>query len=380
MGEARRPSPRFGIGSGHAPARRPTAPLRLQPVTPDPDHTPAETVPDGAGPARQRYKLTLAYEGTDFHGWQKQEPPASEHPELVASTPDDITPGRVSMRTVQDTVERAVRTVLRERVVLKGASRTDSGVHAGGFFPDGEPGGQVAAFTTQPDPAKGVGWPAERGTDALVRALNGTLPRDVLCLRAETVPLDFDPIGGAVAKEYTYRIVTGQMRPLWDRRFVFHTWHDLELEPMRAAARLIVGERDFVAFAQASHGRKTTVREVFACDVEGVGDGKWGMGNGRGTPSDPPEGGPPPPSATGEENAFVIRVSGSGFLYNMVRIIAGTLMEVGRGKIAPEQIPAILESKDRKNAGPTLPPQGLRLEWIRYDQGPQTPSPNEPGA
>ena len=293
-----------------------------------------------------RYKIKVAYEGTDFHGWQKQEPPASEHPELVASTPDDIAPGRVSMRTVQDTVERAVRTVLRERVVLKGASRTDSGVHAGGFFPEGEPffgqpGGQVAAFTTQPDPEKGVGWPAERGTDALVRALNGTLPRDVLCLRAETVPLDFDPIGGAVAKEYTYRIVTGQVRPLWDRRFVFHTWHDLELEPMRAAARLIVGERDFVAFAQASHGRKSTIREVFACDVEDI-------------------------TTAGGPASFQIRVSGSGFLYNMVRIIAGTLMEVGRGKIAPEQIPAILESNDRKNAGPTLPPQGLRLEWIRY--------------
>ena len=162
-----------------------------------------------------------------------------------------------------------------------------------------------------------------------------------LCLRAETVPLDFDPIGGAVAKEYTYRIVTGQVRPLWDRRFVFHTWHDLELEPMRAAARLIVGERDFVAFAQASHGRKSTIREVFACDVEDI-------------------------TTAGGPASFQIRVSGSGFLYNMVRIIAGTLMEVGRGKIAPEQIPAILESNDRKNAGPTLPPQGLRLEWIRY--------------
>lgn len=307
----------------------------------EPDEAPAEA------PTRYRYKLTLAYEGTDFHGWQKQEPPASEHPELVASTPDDIAPGRVSMRTVQDTVERAVRTVLRERVVLKGASRTDSGVHAGGHFPTGEPGGQVAAFTTQPDPTKGVGWPIERGTDALVRALNGTLPRDVLCLKAEEVPLGFDPIGGAVAKEYTYTLVTGQRRPLWDRRFAFHTWHDLELEPMREAARLIVGERDFVAFAQASHGRKSTVREVFACDVAEEGNREW---------------------ATGIGGRFVIRVSGSGFLYNMVRIIAGTLMEVGRGKIPPEQIPLILESKDRKSAGPTLPPQGLRLEWIRYGE------------
>ena len=304
-------------------------------------------------PARviqHRYKLTLAYDGTDFHGWQKQEPPAREHPELIATTPDDIAPGRVSMRTVQDTVERTVRTVLRERVNVKGASRTDSGVHAGGGFPDGSPGGQVAAFTTEPDPAKGVGWQIERGTDALVRALNGTLPRDVQCLKAEAVPLDFDPIGGAVEKEYTYRIVTGQMRPMWDRKYVFHTWHGMELEPMQRAAALMTGEHDFAAFAQISHGRKTTVRTIFGCGVEQT----------KIAPDGPLDGsldGPP---------RFEIRVSGSGFLYNMVRIIAGTLMEVGRGKIDPEQIPLILESKDRTKAGPTLPPQGLRLEWIRY--------------
>lgn len=295
-----------------------------------------------------RYKLTLAYDGTDFHGWQKQEPPAAEHPELVASTPEDIAEGRVSMRTVQHVVERAVRAVCRERVTIKGASRTDAGVHAGGRFPDGSAGGQVAAFTTTPDPARGVGWPIERGTDTLVRALNSELPRDVLCLGAEAVPLGFDPIGGAVEKEYTYSIVSGRTRPLWDRRYVFHTWHDLELEPMREAARLLVGEHDFEAFAQASHGRKSTVRTVFACAVE--------------------PGGHSPGEIDGER--CLIRVSGSGFLYNMVRIIAGTLMEVGRGRIDPDRIPEILGSKDRRQAGPTLPPQGLRLEWIRYADTP----------
>ncbi|USN98478.1 MAG: tRNA pseudouridine synthase A [Phycisphaeraceae bacterium] len=321
-----------------------------------------------------RYKLTLAYDGTEFHGWQKQEPPASEHPELVDQTPDDIAEGRVAMRTVQHVVERAVRSVCREAVTIKGASRTDSGVHAGGHYPDGppefgKPGGQVAAFTTNPDPAKGVGWPVERGTEALVRALNSELPRDVLCLGAEAVPLDFDPIGGAVAKEYTYAIVSGRTRPLWDRRYVFHTWHDLELEPMQAAAALLVGEHDFEAFAQASHGRKTTVRRVFACGVEGTGD--RGSGIGGGTPSASLRSAPPP-SVTGEER-FLIRVSGSGFLYNMVRIIAGTLMEVGRGRIDPNRIPEIIESRDRRQAGPTLPPQGLRLEWIRYGEGVNEP-------
>lgn len=293
-----------------------------------------------------RYKLTLAYDGSEFHGWQKQEPPASEHPELVDQTPDDVPDGRVAMRTVQHVVEQALRRVCREPVVVKGASRTDSGVHAGGFFPDGRRGGQVAAFTTRPDAARGVGWPAERGTATLVRALNSELPRDVLCLDAEPAPIEFDPIGGAVAKEYTYSMVCGQRRPLWDRQYVFHTWHDLSLEPMREAARLIEGEHDFEAFAQASHGRKSTVRTVFSCGVEG-GVGESGNG-------------------VSDESRFVIRVSGSGFLYNMVRIIAGTLMEVGRGRIAAEEIPAILASRDRRRAGPTLPPQGLRLEWIRY--------------
>jgi hypothetical protein len=159
MGEARRRPPLFGIDSESPRLRGPHYPSPVQPApedhpTPDavagsdpgsapgagpgsgpdsgPDLDPGPT-PDA--PPRFRYKLTLAYEGTDFHGWQKQEPPASEHPELVASTPDDIAPGRVSMRTVQDTVERAVRTVLRERVNVKGASRTDSGVHAGGTLP-----------------------------------------------------------------------------------------------------------------------------------------------------------------------------------------------------------------------------------------------------
>ncbi len=293
-----------------------------------------------------RYKLTLAYDGTDFHGWQKQEPPAAEHPELAGSIPDGIAEGRVAMRTVQHVVEQALRKICRERVIVEGASRTDSGVHAGGRFPDGTPGGQVAAFTTDPDPSKGVGWPVERGTDALVRALNTELPRDVLCLAAEVAPLDFNPIGGATRKAYTYTIVSGPTRPLWDRRYVFHTWHELDPARMRDAAAHLIGEHDFAAFARINHGRKTTVRTVFACDVE-TRDGGENAGDAK-------------------ASRLVIRVTGSGFLYNMVRIIAGTLLEVGRGRIDPTQIPGILDAKDRTRAGPTLPPQGLRLEWIRY--------------
>lgn len=267
-----------------------------------------------------RYKLTIAYDGTDFCGWQKQEPPDPDNPSK-----------RMILRTVQGVVEQTVRDVLREDVVVMGASRTDSGVHALG---------QVAAFTSEPIEDKGIGWPESRGTDSLVRALNSKLPRDVLVRSAEVVDQDFNPIGGAAEKEYTYTIECGPVRPLWDRKYVFHTWYELDLAKMQQAAAAMVGEHDFAAFAQINHGRTTTVRTIFNCTVEQV--------------------------ATEDSARFVIRVSGSGFLYNMVRIIAGTLMEVGRGKIEADSIGTILTSGDRKQAGPTLPPQGLRLEWIRY--------------
>ncbi len=296
-----------------------------------------------------RYKLTIAYDGTEFCGWQKQEPP----------DPDDPT-RRTTLRTVQGVVEETVRNVLREDVVVMGASRTDSGVHALG---------QVAAFTSEPIEDKGIGWPESRGTESLVKALNSKLPRDVLITGADVVPHDFNPIGGAAEKEYTYTIECGPVRPLWDRAYVFHTWYELDLASMQQAAAAMVGEHDFAAFAQINHGRTTTVRTIFSCTVEQVD--QVGVASRR--PASPDEDAhngrrdaAPTESFSDIGCRFVIRVSGSGFLYNMVRIIAGTMMEVGRGKIAPDAIGSIIESKDRRNAGPTLPPQGLRLEWIRY--------------
>ena len=301
-----------------------------------------------------RYKLTIAYDGTDFCGWQKQEPPDPENPSK-----------RTTLRTVQGVVEETVREVLREKVVVMGASRTDSGVHALG---------QVAAFTSEPIEGKGIGWPEERGTSALVRALNSKLPRDVLIMGAEVVAHDFNPIGGAVEKEYTYTIECGPVRPLWDRKYVFHTWYELDLAKMQQAAAAMVGEKDFAAFAQIDHGRTTTVRTIFGCSVESASLSPQGERAGvRGAPPSlqPPsvscaDSSPVGDGGAGNHARFVIRVSGSGFLYNMVRIIAGTLMEVGRGKIEPGEIEAIIASGDRRQAGPTLPPQGLRLEWVRY--------------
>ena len=286
--------------------------------------------------ANVRYKLTIAYDGTDFCGWQKQEP-TLEHSEktgsnrLIDPTLTPGTEGRVALRTVQGVVERAVREIVREMVELRGASRTDSGVHARG---------QVGAFTCTGDEDAPVGWPVSRGPEALVRALNGKLPDDVVVRGAEIVDTEFDPISDCTSKGYSYSIHNAKSRELFDRKFVHHVWDTLDVEAMQRAAAVLVGEHDFAGFAAAGHGRQTTLRTIHRLDVTKV-----------------------------REDRVRIDVEGNGFLWNMVRIIAGTLIEVGRGMKRAEDMPAILESKDRAKAGPTLPPTGLFLEWVRYGGG-----------
>ena len=288
-----------------------------------------------------RYKLIVAYDGTEFCGWQKQEPFAptgdnkSEQSEWYTSAvPVDERPDRVALRTVQHVLERAVREVVREPVVLMGASRTDSGVHARG---------QVAAFTCRgdedpaPGEARGIGWPLSRGTDRLVAAVNGRLPPDVLVVGSEVVPVGFDPIGDAASKGYSYTLHTARERPLFDRRFVHHVRSDPDVAAMDEAARHLIGEHDFASFAATGHGRLTTVRTVLDCRVTRVCPDR-----------------------------VRIDVAGTGFLWNMVRIIAGTLTHVGLGRLLASDVPGILASRDRARAGPTLPPTGLCLEWIRY--------------
>jgi tRNA pseudouridine38-40 synthase len=350
-----------------------------------------------------RYKLTIAYDGTDFCGWQKQEPYVDSHTLPRAARPgagaggdagdvpvrdamileqlgmrEGETRPRLALRTVQAVVERAVREIVREPIVLQGSSRTDAGVHAFG---------QVAAFTCSPRdylgeqlgeqtpvrdvgvvsdgiaadaPAdassaasestgqasgRGMGWPVERGVDRLLRAVNSRLPDDVLVRAVEVAGHDFDPTNDTVAKAYSYTLHVGEMRALRDRRFVHQVREQLDVAAMQAAAQHLVGEHDFVSFAALHHGRLTTVRRIFSCDVRQV------------------------ESADATSTRRVrIDVSGSGFLYNMVRIISGTLVEVGRGRAKVSDVPAMIAAKDRRAAGPTLPPTGLCLEWIRYEK------------
>lgn len=263
-----------------------------------------------------RYKLTIAYDGTAFHGWQRQEP--SDAPPL---------------RTVQGVVQEAVKELLRQPVDVVGASRTDAGVHAVG---------QVAAFTAD------VRVPIER----LPQAITSRLPPDVRVIRAERVHDGFNPIGGARSKCYRYTIEhtshPHHPRPLFDRNMVWATPYTLDLGRMQDAARRLVGTYDCASFAQVDHGRSTTVRSVLDCVARA-------------------------PSLRRIE----IEVAATGFLYNMVRIIAGTLVEVGRGRIDPADIPAIIEARDRMRAGPTLPPQGLCLRWIWYGAPTEVPETNE---
>jgi len=249
-----------------------------------------------------RYKLIIAYDGAGFHGWQEQ-------------TGDD----QSHLRTVQKVVRQAVQQVVRQPVTLRGASRTDTGVHALG---------QVAQFD-----AHNVTVPLDR----LAMAINSRLPDDVEVRHAEPTDESFDAISQATDKQYRYRIWNTAHRPLGLRHQVYHCWLDLDVEAMNNAAARLVGAHDFAAFTNAGHGRITTVREVFACGVE---------------------------RALEPEIHMTIR--GNGFLYNMVRIIAGTLIEVGRGHWSPDRIDQLLASGDRHQAGPTLPPNGLCLEWIKY--------------
>lgn len=286
-----------------------------------------------------RYRLILAYEGTHFRGWQRQEP-TIEQSVLTGSdkfvdaalAPED--PSRVALRTVQAVVERAAREVTRQRVILKGASRTDSGVHARG---------QVAAFTCED--LEGSGWPVARGCETLTRALNGRLPEDVLVRRAELVPDSFDPISDCERKAYSYTFHNARSRPLFDRALVHHVWDPLDVDAMRRAAESLVGEHDFAAFAAAGHGRLSTVRTVHRLEVFS-----------ETAPDQPDE----------QARRVRLEIEGNGFLWNMVRIIGGTLLEVGRGRLAPDRVASVLASRDRTLAGPTLPPTGLCLEWIRY--------------
>lgn len=219
--------------------------------------------------------------------------------------------------TIQEVLERHLSELLKEPVSVLGASRTDAGVHALG---------NAAVFDTNSR------MPGEK----VSYALNQRLPEDIRIQESKEVPLDFHPRYQKSEKTYEYRILNRRF-PIPTERFYSHfTYVPLDVEQMRKAAEHLIGEHDFKSFCGTGAQVKTTVRNVTGLTIQKNGD------------------------------EIIIRVTGMGFLYNMVRIIAGTLMEVGSGKYPPEYVKEILEARDRKMAGNTAPARGLTLVGVRY--------------
>lgn len=219
--------------------------------------------------------------------------------------------------TIEGVLNEALGRLLGEEIVVIGASRTDAGVHSYG---------NVAVFDTN------TRIPAEK----LAYALNQRLPEDIVVQSSCEVAPDFHPRHCESRKTYEYRILNRKMPLPMRRRDTYFYYYDLDVERMQQAAELLTGEHDFKSFCATAAVVETTVRTIYELRV------------------------------SREDDVIAIRVTGSGFLYNMVRIIAGTLIEVGAGKRSPESIREILEARDRAAAGPTAPAHGLTMIGIEY--------------
>ena len=247
----------------------------------------------------KRVMLRVAYDGTDYCGWQLQ-------------------PG---MPTIEGVLNDTLSQLLGETITVTGASRTDSGVHSLG---------NVAVFDTD------TRIPAEK----ISYALNQRLPDDIVVQTSGEVASDFHPRHCNSTKTYEYRILNREFPLPTERRDSFFTYRKLNVAAMREAADYIVGTHDFASFCSAHAQTETTVRTVYDCRVEKTGD------------------------------MICIRVTGAGFLYNMVRIIAGTLLEIGCGARKPEDMISIIGACERSAAGPTAPAHGLTMIGIEFEKDP----------
>ncbi|XCP84663.1 tRNA pseudouridine(38-40) synthase TruA [Roseburia hominis] len=247
----------------------------------------------------RRIKLIVAYDGTNYCGWQIQ--------------PNGI--------TVEEVLNSAISKLTGTRTAVIGASRTDSGVHALG---------NVAVFDTESR------IPAERFS----YALNQRLPEDIIVMSSEEVPTDWHPRYQNSLKTYEYHILNTKTPVPTRRLYTSFVNFDLDLEKMREGAKYLLGEHDFAAFCCIRTNAKTTVRTITDIQITAS------------------------PQFDGQE--IVLRVTGNGFLYNMVRIIAGVLIRVGRGFYEPEKVKELLEGKERKKEAVTAPARGLCLVGIAY--------------
>lgn len=259
-----------------------------------------------------RFRITIAYDGTDFVGWQRQAAGVS----------------------IQGLLEDALAELEAGAVTVLGAGRTDAGVHALG---------QVAAFTLTRSIA----------ADAVVRALNVRLPLSVRVLDAEEVPADFHPQFAATSKTYRYRIWNGDVVSPFERMYAWHVLGALDLDAMGEAARMLEGRHDFAAFQGTGSDVKTTERTVFASRVlRQAPDAR------KETPLEV--------SPSNPEPLITYQVTGDGFLRHMVRAIVGTLVEIGRGRRPPAWMREVVASRNRSDAGVTAPAAGLFLVRVDY--------------
>jgi tRNA pseudouridine38-40 synthase len=243
----------------------------------------------------KRVMLTVAYDGTNYHGWQVQKTGLS----------------------IEEVLHNALCRLLGEDVEIIGASRTDAGVHALG---------NVAVFDTN------TKIPAEN----ICYALNQKLPDDIRILQSKEVSDQFHPRRVMSEKTYEYVIENRMIGSPVSRLYAYHVKIPLDVEVMKKAAVYIEGEHDFKCFCAAGSQAESTTRFIRMIRIYE------------------------------EENYIRIKIIGNGFLYNMVRIIVGTLIEAGKARITPEEVEEIIYSKDRRRAGATVPPQGLTLLGIKY--------------
>lgn len=219
--------------------------------------------------------------------------------------------------TVQETLSGAIEKITGEKILPTGCGRTDAGVHALDF---------VCSFHTNAD------IPAEK----IPYALNANLPKDIRVFSAKQVPDDFHAKNSAVKKRYIYKIYNAPFDDAFLNRYSWHCKYPLDIDAMQTASKAFLGEHDFIGFASSGFTVKTTVRTIYSLDV------------------------------TKSENLITVDITGNGFLYNMVRIITGTLVYTGSGKTDPRDMDGIIASKCRENAGITAPPQGLFLKEVYY--------------
>jgi len=265
------------------------------------------------------FKLTIAYDGTDYAGWQVQ-------------------PGRP---TIQGHLQQALLSLTGEAIAVVGSGRTDAGVHAWA---------QVASCTLRH-------WSGTAKN--LADAINTKLPDTIAVTHAIDAPAGFHAIRDAVSKRYRYQIRIGGGRNAFDHRYRWLIRHELDLASMQLATAKIIGEHDFASFQAAGAPRQSTVRHVRDCLWKRDTNIEWGT----------------PPSSVA---LWSLEIEANGFLYNMVRNIVGTLIEVGRGKYPPDWIEEVLAARNRDVAGPTAPAHGLFLQVVDYfpfDSPPKGPTP-----